>query len=195
MSGSGVFKSPIHVHQLQTNPDQIVCNTPLQCGVICMLHCVGLRRLSGLLIQVGRRHSPPDASTNIFTLLTEELGSGFDLYLRRVSICNTWPVSCVLINTEMTHLVSCSIVHNTVACSPVRSTACSLVSFSRYYPTPLSLVAHVYPPILHSPAHPFARSLIRRNSIVISPSEEFGLFYTTASVYGRVGFVSGSAVN
>ena len=112
------------------NPEQIICNTPLHYGVICMLHCVGLRRLSGLLIQVGRRHSPPDASTNIATLLTGELGPGFGVYLRRASICNTWPVSGVLINTEMTHLVSCSIVHNTVACSPVRSIACSLVSFS-----------------------------------------------------------------
>ena len=148
-----------------------------------------------MLIQVGRRHSPPGASTNIFTLLTEELGSGFDVYLRRASICNTWPVSCVLINTEMTHLVSCSIVHNTVACSPVRSIACSVVSFSRYHPTLLPLSARIYPSITHSPAHPFARSLIRRNSIVISPSEEFGLFYTTASVDGRTGFVSGSAVN
>ena len=45
MSGSGVFKSPIQVHQLQTNPDQIVCNTPLHYGVICMFVVGGFKEV------------------------------------------------------------------------------------------------------------------------------------------------------
>ena len=54
---------------------------------------------------------------------------GIMRYLRRASICDTWTVSCVLIDAEMAHLVICSLVHNTIACSSVRSIACSLVSF------------------------------------------------------------------